>query len=237
MENVKYGNIEFTVMIPTGFACTYAVSVDGMQPAECTESNREFIYTFLLPRGQHTVEIESIPMAKNSIGKLSAEFFSASSKKRQLNHLLAFHHDIACFSMTLALRIHRDAHLKLGIQRKSYTNFLNVDCIYHSPFVSVCQNIKQESVSLRLLGTVKAKKKFYCTQAALWTAYCFLLLLIFGAFAVTNILDWNTDSGVAGHNGASLFVIGSFPAIILTLYSYFYHMCKLYRQYKDDFLL
>ncbi len=205
-----------------------------MQPMSCTRLKQEFIYTFLLPRGQHTVKIESIPTAKNSIGKLGVEFFSASSKKRRLNHLLALHYDIACFSMTLDLRIHRDAHLKLGIQRKSYTNFLNVDCIYHSPFVSVCQNIKQESVSLRLLGTAKAKKKFYCTQAALWTAYCFLLLLIFSAFAVINILDWNTDSGIAGHNGVSLFVIGSFPAILLTFYSYFYHMHKLYRQYKDQ---
>lgn len=232
MENVKYGNVEFTVSILSDFSCTYIVSADGVQPLSCTHIKHEYIYTFLLPRGLHTVKIESVPTAKNGIGKLSAEFLSASSKKRHLNHLMAFRYDIACFSMTLKLRIHRDASLKLGIKRENYTNFLNVDCTYHLPFVSGSKNIKQEDASLQILGTAQLKKKFFRTQAAVWTAYCFLLLIIFGAFAVTDILFWGTDSGISGHNGASLFFIGSFPAIILTICSYFYYLRNLYGQYK-----
>lgn len=228
--------VKFTVTIPTGFPCKYTVLVDGTKPTECTESNHEFVYTFLLPRGQHTVEIESVPTAKNGIGKLRAEFLSASSKKRYLNHLFAFHYDIACFSMKLDLRIHRDARLKLGIERKYYSNFLYIDGTYHYPYISDCQNIKQESVTVNYLYSQKIQKRFYLMQAVLWTLYCFALLAIFTAFAIMDIRSWSTDSGYAGHTGKSLFWLGSFPVIVLVIFSYCYCMRNLHRQYKNNFM-
>ena len=235
MEN-KPDNIKFTVTIPANFPCTYTVLVDGTKPTECEETKNEFIYTFLLPRGQYTVEIVSIPTAKHGIGKLRAEFLSASSKKRYLNHLFAFHYDISCFSMKIDLRIHRDAHLKLGIKRKYYSNFLHVDGTYLSPYISDCQNIKQESVTVNYLYSNKIQKRFYRKQAVLWTLYCFALVAIYAAFAVTDIRNWSIDSGYAGHTGKSLLLLGSFPVVVLVIISYCYCMRDLYRQYKNGFL-
>ena len=236
MENIKSDNIRFTVTIPAGFPCTYTVLVDGAEPTECEETKNEFIYTFLLPRGQYTVKIVSIPTAKNGIGKLRGEFLSASSKKRYLNHLFAFHYDITCFSMKIDLRIHRDAHLKLGIERKYYSNFLHIDGTYLSPYISDCQNIKQEGVAVNYLYSQKIQKRFYRTQAVLWTLYCFALFVIYAAFAVTDIANWSIDSGYAGHTGKSLFLTCSFPVVVLVAFSYCYCMRDLHRQYKNGFL-
>ena len=236
MENKNTDNIEFTITIPTGFPCTYTVLVDGTKPTECAETNKELIYTFILPRGQHSVEIESIPSAKNGIGKLRAEFLSGSSIKRYLNHLFAFHYNITCFSMRLDLRIHRDAYLKLGIKRDFYSNFLHVDGTYCIPFISTSKNIKQEGLTVNYLHTKKKQKRFYLTQALLWSLYCFTLFGIYTAFAITEIKNWSTDYGIAGHTGKSLFLLGGVPVMVLVIVSYCYYMKRLYRQYKNNFL-
>lgn len=236
MENAEYCSVQFKIAVPKRDDCEHAVSVDGIAPSEYTESKSEFIYIFLLPRGQHTVEIRSIPTAKNGIGKLCGELLSATPYKRYLNHLAAFHYNIESFVMKIQLRIHRDAFLTLGTERKNYVNFLNTYGTYLYPFIADFQNIKRESISVRIFDSVKQKHKFYRNQAFFWTLYCLVLLIIFGTFAVTNILNWNIDSGIAGHNGASLFFMGSFPVILLTVCSYFYHINKLYKQYKDGFL-
>lgn len=236
MENAEYGSVQFKITVPMCDDCEYRVSIDCLPPNKCIEAENKYIYTFLLSRGQHTVELRSIPTAKNGIGKLCAEMLSATPYKRYLNHLLAFHYDITSFVMQFQFRIHRDAILILGTERKKYINFLNTYGTYLYPFIANSQNIKREKISVRLFETLKKEHKFYCNQAVLWMLYCFVLLIVFGTVAVTDILNWNKDSGIAGHNGASLFLMGSLPIILFTVCSCLYYLNKLYKQYKDKFL-
>lgn len=236
MESVKYGNVRFTVSVSKSDICTYRVTVDSTPPCKCIEESTIVHFTFALPCGQHTVDIESIPNAKNDIGKLHCTFFSHSPFKNYLNHLAAFYYDIASFKMKLNINVHRNSSLNIDIKGKKYVTFLNTEAEYLSPYVVHSQNIKLNGISVEFLDEKRQKKLFH-RQMLLWSLYCFMLLAIFIPLAVINILNWNTDSGIAGHNGVSLFAIGSFPAILLTFYSYFYHMHKLYRQYKDQLLL
>lgn len=236
MENAEYCSVQFKIAVPKRDDCEYSIEIDNLLPNKCIEAKKEFIYIFLLPRGQHTVEIRSIPTAKNGIGKLCGELLSATPYKRYLNHLAAFHYNIESFVMKIQLRIHREAFLAIGIEQKKYINFLNTYGTYLYPSIENYQNIKQERISVRFFHTAENERRFYRNQAFFWTLYCLVLLIIFGTFAVTNILNWNIDSGIAGHNGASLFFMGSFPVILLTVCSYFYHINNLYKQYKDGFL-
>lgn len=236
MENANYGNVQFMVSVPKSDICTYRVTVDSTPPCKCIEESTVVHFTFALPCGRHTVEVESIPTAKNGIGKLHCTFFSHSPFKNYLNHLATFYYDIACFKMKLNINVHRNSSLNINIKGKKYVTFLNTEAEYLSPYVVHSQNIKLNGTLVELLDE-KQQKKLFHYQILLWSLYCFLLLAIFIPLAVINMLNWNTDSGIAGHSGASLFAIGSFPVIILILCSYFYYIYKLYKQYKNGFLV
>lgn len=232
VENVNYGNVKFTIVISKNNSCIYNVTIDNATPCSCEETKNAVSYVFYLTCGQHTVEIGSIPIAKNGIGKFHCILFSYSPYNRYLNHLFAFSYAIAHFKMKLNLIIHREATMEICVEQKEYVTFLNTASQYLCPRVLRTQNIKQNHITVDILDKYR-QKKFFHRQALIWSLYFFLFLAVFIPLAVINILNWNVDSGIAGHNGAFLFVMGSFPTIILSVCSYFYYLHKLWKQYKN----
>lgn len=74
------------------------------------------------------------------------------------------------------------------------------------------------------------------SQMVIWTIYFILLITVFGGLAIYDIIHWEADAYMAGFNKISALFLGVFPPLIMILFSYFFCIVNLVKQYNNNYL-
>lgn len=226
-------NIKLKLLLPTEQNNKFKVVIDNdikcISSAKCGDFEE---MVFDISPGNHTLRITFAgEKASDKTGKLKFDFFTVSPKE-YLNHIVAFHYNVCCFTQTINMTIHRNAKLLMAFKKESYFNFLNVHATFLKPYVKKKSNIKINSENFYIFDSFNRKRSFYIKNFLIFSflTVCVLLALIF--LSLTNFREWNSNLGVQGFTGKSTFFIGLFPIILYVVISYLVYSIKLYKLYK-----
>lgn len=226
-------NVKLKLLLPKEQAskCEAVIDSDIKSTSRAICGEYEEI-VFNISTGNHTLKIFTAQTKSLSkIGQIKFDFFTASPKNH-LNHILAFHHNINCFTQIINMTIHRDAELIIAFKKEGYYNFLNVYSSFLKPFIKKKSNIKINSDDFYIFDSVHEKLHFYIKSFFIFTIYSACILLVLILFSLNNFKNWNSDLGTQGFTGKSIFFIGLFPIMIYVILSYFIYSIKLYKRYK-----
>lgn len=226
-------NVNFRLLLPKEQAgkCEAVIDSDIKCTSRAICGEYEEI-VFNISPGNHTLIIcTAQTKSLSKIGQIKFDFFTASPKNH-LNHILAFHHNINCFTQIINMTIHRDAELIIAVKREGYYNFLNVYSLFLKPFIKRKSNIKIITDDFYIFDSVDKKSRFYIKSFFIFTIYSACILLVLILLSLNNFKNWNSDLGAQGFTGKSIFFVGLFPIMIYVILSYFIYSIKLYKHYK-----
>lgn len=236
MVNTEYGKVKLSLTLHFNEYNKFRLLLDGKEPMNFENTGKAINYVFETEVGNHILTFESIPFEKNQLGKLKFSFLSESFQKRILNHLFAFRYDLSCFKVIYMLHIHRNAKLEITIKTSYYNNFLYIGAKCLHPVIVQSSNIKVRKEEFSVLYNKLLKKKFYFSQMVIWTIYFILLITVFGGLAIYDIIHWEAGAYMAGFNKISALFLGVFPPLIMILFSYFFCIVNLVKQYNNNYL-
>lgn len=226
-------NVNLRLLIPKEQASKCEAVIDNK--IKCTSrvicgEYEEIVFN--ISPGNHTLKIcNTQTKSLSKIGQIKFDFFTASPKNH-LNHILAFHHNINCFTQIINMTIHRDAELIIEFKRDGYYNFLNVYSSFLKPFIKKKSNIKINFDDFYIFDSFDKKTHFYIKSFFIFTIYSACILLVLILFSLNNFKNWNSNLGAQGFTGKSIFFVGLFPIMIYVVLSYFIYSIKLYKRYK-----
>ena len=122
----------------------------------------------------------------------------------------------------------------LGIGEDNNFLYIRARCLH--PIIVQSSNIKVQKEEFSVLYNKLLKKKFYFSQMVIWTIYFILLITVFGGLAIYDIIHWESDAYMAGFNKFSALFLGVFPPLIMILFSYFFCIVNLVKQYNNNYL-